>query len=130
MCRSGYRLGGLDARKPVPAGRPRSPILRWRRRRPIIRSSSCHRDGGRRTHKGIDLAAPAGTPVYATGAGTVILASEGSNGGYGNVIKIRHDDGTVTVYAHLKTGTQRVSHGQRVEAGAYIAGINNTGIRS
>ncbi len=83
--------------------------------------------GLNKMHNGIDLGAPLGTPVHATGAGTVILASEGENGGYGNLVKIRHDDGTVTLYAHLQASSLKVRPNQRVEAGAQIAGVNTTG---
>lgn len=79
-------------------------------------------------HGGIDLGAGRGTPVHATGPGKVIVASAGENGGYGNLVKIQHDDGTVTVYAHLQTGSLKVRPGQRVEAGAHLAGVNSTGM--
>ena len=52
-----------------------------------------------RAHHGIDYAAPAGTPVRATGNGKVVFA--GSQGGYGNVVHLQHQGTFSTVYAHL-----------------------------
>lgn len=83
------------------------------------------RDGGSRLHHGVDLSAGTGTPIFATGDGTVIQARW--NGGYGNCVKIRHGDGTVTVYAHLKKDSFKVREGQTVKAGTELAGMNNTG---
>ena len=79
--------------------------------------------GGRRNHKGVDLAAPVGTPIYATGDGVVIFA--GRQGAYGNLIKIEHELGVETNYAHLsKIG---VKVGQRVSQGDPIGDIGSTG---
>ena len=55
-------------------------------------------------HHGLDFAAPEGTPVTAVAAGTIIDAGWAT--GYGRRIKIRHDDGTVTLYAHLSSFEQ------------------------
>lgn len=74
-------------------------------------------------HQGIDIAAPVGTPIYAVMAGTVI--DSGPASGFGNWIRILHDDGTVTVYGHMVS--LDVSVGQRVEAGQKIAGMGNEG---
>ncbi|MDJ0650422.1 MAG: peptidoglycan DD-metalloendopeptidase family protein, partial [Xenococcaceae cyanobacterium MO_188.B19] len=52
-----------------------------------------------RMHKGIDIAAPIGTPIIAAASGEVISAGW-SSGGYGNLVKLRHQDGSVTLYAH------------------------------
>ena len=51
-------------------------------------------------HKGVDFAAPTGTPIFAAGNGVVEFA--GKNGRYGNYIRIRHDSTYKTAYAHLK----------------------------
>ena len=64
-----------------------------------------------RAHKGVDYAAPTGTPVRAAGDGRVSFA--GQKGGYGNVLEIAHTRGVVTVYGHLP-GSERRSH--RLEA--------------
>jgi len=74
-------------------------------------------------HNGIDIANALGTPIYAVMAGTVI--DSGPASGYGQWIRIRHDDGSITVYGHMET--LNVSVGQRVTAGQHIAGMGNRG---
>lgn len=79
--------------------------------------------GGRRMHKGIDLAAPTGTPVYAAADGLVSLARSGR--GYGLYIKIDHGADLETRYAHLSR--LAVSAGERVEKGEVIGYVGSTG---
>jgi murein DD-endopeptidase MepM/ murein hydrolase activator NlpD len=74
-------------------------------------------------HNGIDLAAPAGTPVYAASDGVVEFA--GWKGGYGRVVYLRHPDGVTTVYAHASA--LLVQTGQRVRRGQTIARVGCTG---
>lgn len=74
-------------------------------------------------HGGIDIAAPIGTPIQAAADGEVISAGPAS--GFGQWVRIRHDDGTVTVYGHVDT--YLVSVGQRVTAGQQIATVGNRG---
>jgi murein DD-endopeptidase MepM/ murein hydrolase activator NlpD len=74
-------------------------------------------------HGGIDVANSIGTPILAASDGVVIDA--GPNGGYGNWVKLRHSDGTVTLYGHLSSW--QVEIGQRVWAGDQIAKMGNTG---
>ncbi len=74
-------------------------------------------------HAGIDIAGPIGTPIVAVSDGTVVDA--GPTAGYGAWVKIRHSDGTVTLYGHVNTWL--VSVGQRVMAGDQIATIGNRG---
>lgn len=74
-------------------------------------------------HAGIDIANAVGTPIYAVMSGTVI--DSGPASGYGNWIRIQHDDGTITVYGHMET--LNVSVGQYVQAGDLIAGMGNRG---
>ncbi len=74
-------------------------------------------------HAGIDLAGPIGTPIYAVADGVVVDA--GPTAGYGAWVKIRHSDGTVTLYGHVNTWTVQI--GQRVFAGDQIATIGNRG---
>lgn len=86
--------------------------------------------GGTRTqgihgYNAIDLASYVGAPVYAAAAGEVMIARTGWNGGYGNYVVIKHDNGTQTLYAHLSSVT--VSAGQWVSQGAHIGGLGNTG---
>ncbi|ETB49394.1 membrane protein, partial [Mycobacterium avium subsp. paratuberculosis 10-8425] len=74
-------------------------------------------------HAGIDLANSIGTPIYAVSDGVVIEA--GPAGGYGMLVKLRHADGTVTLYGHINTAL--VSVGERVMAGDQIATMGNRG---
>jgi hypothetical protein len=74
-------------------------------------------------HGGIDVANAIGTPIYAVADGVVI--DVGPTAGYGAWVKIRHNDGTVTLYGHVNTWL--VSKGQRVMAGDQIATIGNRG---
>jgi murein DD-endopeptidase MepM/ murein hydrolase activator NlpD len=74
-------------------------------------------------HGGIDIANAIGTPIYAVADGVVIDA--GPTAGYGAWVKLRHADGTVTLYGHVNTWL--VSKGDRVMAGDQIATIGNRG---
>ena len=76
-------------------------------------------------HKGIDFGSRMGTPVKAATAGTVIKANTGDNGGYGNLVTIKSQDGTETRYAHLSN--IGVKEGQQVKAGDIIGNSGNTG---
>ncbi|MCV6969956.1 M23 family metallopeptidase [Mycobacterium bohemicum] len=74
-------------------------------------------------HAGIDLANAIGTPIYAVSDGVVIDA--GPAAGYGMLVKLRHADGTVTLYGHINTTL--VSVGEQVMAGDQIATMGNRG---
>lgn len=74
-------------------------------------------------HKGVDYAAPTGTPVRTVGDGVVDFA--GVQRGYGNVIEIKHRDGKSTVFAHLNS--MKVQKGQKVEQGDVIGAVGTTG---
>ena len=74
-------------------------------------------------HAGIDIANSIGTPILAASDGVVISA--GPYAGYGNMVKLRHSDGTVTLYGHCSSIL--VDIGQRVWAGDQIAKMGNTG---
>lgn len=76
-------------------------------------------------HKGIDLAAPIGTPIYAVMDGTVI--SSGPASGFGNWIRISHPDGSMSVYGHMQADMLHVNVGDEVRAGDNIAGIGSEG---
>ncbi len=77
------------------------------------------------THKGVDLAAPEGTPIYAAASGRVKFARNGYNGGFGNLTIISHPNGTETLYAHQsRLGT---SVGAQVKQGDLIGYVGNTG---
>ncbi|WP_295316760.1 M23 family metallopeptidase [Roseobacter sp.] len=79
--------------------------------------------GGRRMHKGVDFAAPAGTDLHATADGVVIQA--GWQSGYGRLVKIQHEFGIETRYAHLSK--IRVKVGQRVSRGDHIGDMGASG---
>lgn len=74
-------------------------------------------------HAGLDLAAPAGTPVRAAAAGTVSFS--GRRGAAGNLVELRHADGTTTRYAHLQS--MRVAVGETVAAGQVLGAVGSTG---
>ena len=76
-----------------------------------------------RAHKGIDYAAPRGTPIRTVGAGIVEFA--GRQNGYGNAVEIRHNNGKSTFYAHLDR--IHVRKGQRVDQGDNIGLVGATG---
>ncbi|MBI3304559.1 MAG: peptidoglycan DD-metalloendopeptidase family protein [Deltaproteobacteria bacterium] len=80
-------------------------------------------EGDERFHSGMDIAAPAGSPIKAVAAGSVVFS--GRADGYGNLVVIDHGDGLVTRYAH--TGASLVSTGQQVAAGQEIALVGTSG---
>ena len=77
-----------------------------------------------RMHEGIDLAAPIGTPIYATADG-IVTSAGWHNGGYGKLVKVEHGRGIETRYAHLSSIA--VSPGQRVVRGQQIGRMGSTG---
>ncbi len=81
-----------------------------------------------RAHKGVDYAAPTGTPVRAAGDGRVQL--RGRSGGYGNAVVLEHGGGVTTLYGHLSRFAKGVSEGQRVKQGQIIAYVGQTGLAS
>lgn len=76
-----------------------------------------------RMHTGVDFAASSGTKIFAWKTGTVSVANW--NGDYGNFIEIKHNDGTISRYAHLSG--YACSKGQTVEAGQTIGYVGSTG---
>jgi murein DD-endopeptidase MepM/ murein hydrolase activator NlpD len=81
--------------------------------------------GFARLHAGIDLATPCGRPVYAARSGRVSYS--GWLGTSGNFIRVSHEDGYTTGYAHLQSGSLYVQIGQTVATGQLIGRIGNTG---
>lgn len=79
-----------------------------------------------RAHKGVDYAAPTGTPVKASGDGKVIYA--GRKGGYGNVVVIKHGQKFSTLYAHLNRFARGTHVGARVEQKEVIAYVGASGL--
>jgi murein DD-endopeptidase MepM/ murein hydrolase activator NlpD len=117
-----YTVNGRSMRRPflrtpVEIARISSPfdLHRWH---PILHTI--------RAHKGIDYAAPAGTPIKATGDGTV--TQRGSLGGYGNTITLQHSSQYTTLYGHMSRFANNTSVGQRVQQGQVIGYIGSTGL--
>ncbi|MEX2311931.1 MAG: peptidoglycan DD-metalloendopeptidase family protein [Rhodospirillales bacterium] len=81
--------------------------------------------GYTRMHKGVDFAAPTGTPIYAAGNGTVAFA--GRKGGYGNYVLLRHNGTYETAYAHMNGFARGIRTGTRVEQGQIIGYVGTTG---
>lgn len=88
-----------------------------KRRHPVL--------GYTKMHKGIDFAAPRGTPIFAAGDGVIEFA--GRKGGYGNYIRIRHANSYSTAYAHQKRFAKNMYKGRRVRQGQVIGYVGTTG---
>jgi murein DD-endopeptidase MepM/ murein hydrolase activator NlpD len=82
--------------------------------------------GSWRSHKGTDYAAASGTPVRSIGNGIVVFA--GTRGGYGNSIDVRHQNGFVTRYGHLRGFASGVRTGTRVSMGQTVGYVGMTGL--
>lgn len=76
-------------------------------------------------HKGVDFAAPTGTPIFAAGKGKII--EMGRKGGYGNYVRIRHNGTYDTAYAHLHGFKKTLKKGNRVSQGDVIGYVGSTG---
>ena len=81
--------------------------------------------GYTRMHRGVDFAAPRGTPIMAAGSGVVEMAAR--HGGYGNYVRIRHNGTYKTAYAHMKGFAKGIRKGARVRQGQIIGYIGTTG---
>lgn len=89
-----------------------------RRRHPILNTI--------RAHRGVDYAAPRGTPVKAAGDGKIIF--RGVKGGYGNAIILQHGSNITTLYAHMSSFDSKARFGQRVVQGQTIGYVGSTGL--
>lgn len=87
------------------------------RRHPVL--------GYNKMHKGVDFAAPRGTPIYAAGDGVIEYA--GRKGAYGNYVAIRHNGQIKTAYAHMHKFAKGISSGQKVSQGDVIGYVGSTG---
>jgi len=101
---------------PINGARLSSPF--GMRKHPIL--------GFNKMHKGTDFAAPEGTPIMASGSGTVILAKW--CGGGGNCVKIKHNSTYQTVYAHMKNFAKGIKAGKKVKQGQIIGYVGSTGM--
>ena len=82
--------------------------------------------GYSKKHKGTVFAAPMGTPIMASGSGTVIAAKW--CGGGGNCIKIKHNSTYETIYAHMKSFSKIIRKGKKVRQGQIIGYVGSTGL--
>lgn len=117
-----YRADGSSMRKafirtPVDFARISSRFSSGRRH-PVLNKI--------RAHKGVDYAAPRGTPIKATGDGKIILA--GRKGGYGNTIVIQHGQRYRTLYGHLNGFAKGIRTGSQVTQGQLIGYVGTTGL--
>ncbi len=87
------------------------------RRHPIL--------GYTRMHKGVDFAAPTGTPIYAAGDG--VIDEAGTRNGYGYYVRIRHNGKYSTAYAHMSRFAQGIRTGKPIQQGQIIGYVGSTG---
>jgi murein DD-endopeptidase MepM/ murein hydrolase activator NlpD len=120
---------GNQARQPKQPAPPLTSVpeqysgaMRWPLDAYIVSSEFGERWG--KVHKGMDMAAHVGEPVYAIADGEVIYAGDGLRG-YGNVVILRHDRKTSSLYAH--NSELKVKQGDHVTKGTLVALLGNTG---
>ena len=82
--------------------------------------------GYNKMHRGTDFAAPSGTPIMASGSGTVTRARW--CGGGGNCVKIKHNSTYETIYAHMKAFAKGIKEGKKVKQGQIIGYVGSTGM--
>ncbi len=112
----GHSVSKFLLAKPVPAGRLGDGFA-WRIH-PILKV--------RKHHNGVDYAAPFDSPILAAGDGTVVLVSW--QPGYGRYVRVKHDQGYFTTYAHIDKAAKGISVGTRVHQGEVIAYVGSTGL--
>jgi len=113
---SGKSAKKFLVRKPVSQGEMRSGF--GTRKHPLL--------GYVRAHTGVDWAAPIGTPIYASGNGTI--EKMGWEGGYGRYIRMRHANGYETAYGHMSAFAKGVDVGKNVRQGQIIGFVGSTGL--
>ncbi|PZM11502.1 M23 family metallopeptidase [Rhizobium tubonense] len=111
----GHSVAKYLAHRPVPGGKLGDGFA-WRIH-PIL--------GVKKFHNGVDFRAPMGTPILAAGDG--IVEKIDSETGYGKFVRIRHDGGYETTYAHISSTPRDLKVGQRVTQGEVIAFVGSTG---
>ena len=112
----GHEVEGFLLARPVKGARISSYFTK-RRYHPVLHKW--------KAHLGIDYAARRGTPIVAAGSGRVIYAAR--MGSYGNLVKIRHNDGYETRYAHMKSFRRGIHRGKYVKKGQTIGYVGTTG---
>ena len=115
----GHNVRKAFLRFPVDFARVSSGFSR-NRRHPVLNTV--------RAHKGIDFAAPVGTPIKAAGSGRII--ERGYKGGYGNAIVLAHPGSVTTLYGHMSRFKRGHRVGQKVKQGEVIGYIGMTGLAS
>ncbi|MEX2029071.1 MAG: LysM peptidoglycan-binding domain-containing M23 family metallopeptidase, partial [Candidatus Paceibacterota bacterium] len=111
---SGSIVRGGSSSLPSIAGYFKNPVPNGRKTRGLTNS-----------HRGVDIAAPTGTPIYAAASGKVLTARTGWNGAYGNIVILQHSNGTRTLYAHMsRLGT---STNAQVSQGELIGYVGSSG---
>jgi murein DD-endopeptidase MepM/ murein hydrolase activator NlpD len=110
--------GSVNMATPLGAALGLAPYGNWGASAPKVQR-------GLFMHEGIDLVAPAGTPVYAAADGIVVGAAP--NGRYGNWIRIDHGDKLTTVYGHLMAFAPGIEPGETVTRGELIGFVGSTG---
>jgi murein DD-endopeptidase MepM/ murein hydrolase activator NlpD len=113
----GHSVRKAFLRFPVAFGRVSSGF-NLARRHPVLNTV--------RAHKGVDFAAPVGTPIKAAGSGRVI--HRGVKGGYGNAVILSHSGGVTTLYGHMSRYARGLSVGDRVNQGEVIGFVGMTGL--
>lgn len=118
---------------PLPAARPHIEQTRYAFAEPLagfaVNSPFGLRkmpwEEGGRLHEGVDIAAPVGTPIRVTLAGTVLRT--GVDGGYGRFVEVSHGDGLTSLYAHLGRAAPGLKAGMAIPAGYVVAWVGSTG---
>lgn len=113
---AGRKMGSFLMKTPLDGARLSSYF--GKRKHPVL--------GYTRIHKGIDFGAPVGTPIFAAGKGVITKA--GREGSFGNVVKIKHARGYLTLYAHLNGFAKGIKKGVHVKQGQTIGYLGNTGL--
>ncbi|ABB43651.1 Peptidase M23B [Sulfurimonas denitrificans DSM 1251] len=113
----GNELQGFFLATPVKSARISSTFTK-RRFHPILKKY--------RAHLGVDYAAGRGTPIIAAGDGRVVFL--GTTNGYGNLTKIQHSDGYLSLYAHQNSFRKGLSNGSSVKKGQVIGYVGSTGL--
>jgi murein DD-endopeptidase MepM/ murein hydrolase activator NlpD len=114
---NGTRMRKAFLRTPVNFTRI-SSNFNLQRRHPVLNTI--------RAHRGVDYAAPHGTPIKATASGKVL--SVGTSGGYGKAVKLQHGGSIATMYAHMSRFARGLKVGDNVKQGQTIGYVGQTGL--
>ena len=118
-------LGASDSDAPLPINTPLGVLLGLDERSVAALKKAARGPCASCLHQGIDLVAPAGTPIHAAADGVVSGAAP--NGPYGNWVRIEHAGKLATVYGHLEKFAAHIEPGRTVAQGDVIGLVGNTG---